>query len=151
MMQNILRFLKIAMPFLAVLFLWRLQSPFWNPVGLLALIPIFYCTFIRPTPWFVPFAVVFCFLIDYRGDTVLYWTSVYCLCYAVYGFQSFIDLTRADDSGFQAFAAFWSATLLLLAITHLQWWVVLRTLWLLVWGLALYLPIVKLIERVSDD
>ena len=34
---------------------------------ILAIIPIFYYSFIKPVNWFVPFAVVFCFLIDYKN------------------------------------------------------------------------------------
>jgi hypothetical protein len=43
MNTKIVHFLRGAMPWLAVIILWRLSNWFWNPAGVLALIPIFYC------------------------------------------------------------------------------------------------------------
>lgn len=41
MKKKIINFLCAAFPFIAVLVLWRLAVPFWNPAGILAMIPIF--------------------------------------------------------------------------------------------------------------
>ena len=81
MKKNIVDFLRAAFPFITVIILWRLAVPFWNPAGILAIIPIFYCSFVRPVPWFAPFAVLFCFLIDYRFDTLAYWTAAHCFVF----------------------------------------------------------------------
>ena len=44
---KIIKFLRDAFPFIAVIVLWRLSVAFWNPAGILAIIPIFYCSFVR--------------------------------------------------------------------------------------------------------
>ena len=90
MKNDVINFLRKIFPFLTVVFLWRLSMPFWNPGGISVLIPIFFCTFIRPTPWFMPFGLLFCFLLDYNLGALCYWTAIYCLCYALNGFQSFM-------------------------------------------------------------
>ena len=41
-MYNVVPILKKFLPFLMTIFLWRLSVYFWNPAGILALIPIFY-------------------------------------------------------------------------------------------------------------
>ncbi len=151
MKGNIISFLRTATPFLAVLFLWRLSTPFWNPAGMLALIPIFYCTFIHRVPWFAPYAAIFCFLIDYKSDMLLYWTSIYCLCYAVYGFQSIIDFGNMPDRGWRPFLVFWGVALLICTLAHFGFANLLKMLWLFVWGAALYVPAALLIERTQDD
>lgn len=151
MKHNIVHFLRAAFPFLAVVFLWRLSDPIWNPAGMLALIPIFYCSFVRPVRWFAPFAMLACFLIDYKFDTLCYWTALYCLLYAVNGFQSYIDLTRMDRNAFQAFAVFFGAALLILVATHISFSNIFKMIWLFVWAAALYIPITMLIKRADND
>lgn len=151
MTDKVKRFLRIAAPFLTVVFLWRLSAPFWNPAGMLALIPIFYCTFIRPTHWFVSFAVIFCFLIDYKSDMILFWTSIYCLCYAVFGFQTVIDFSHTADRGWRAFMVFLGLPLVVCAVAYFGFYNMAKILWLWVLAVALYLPITGLIERVCDD
>ena len=44
MKQNIIKYLQIAFPFLITIALWRLSNPWINPAGVLAMIPIFYCS-----------------------------------------------------------------------------------------------------------
>ena len=151
MMGKIIGFLRIAAPFLAVVFLWRLSAPVWNPAGMLALIPIFYCTFIRPVPWFVLFAAVFCFLIDYKSDMVLFWTSCYCLCYAVFGFQTVIDFSHTADRGWRMFMVFLGVPLLLCVCANFGFYNLLKTIWLWLLSVALYMPITALLERTYDD
>jgi hypothetical protein len=83
--------MKKLLHFLITIFLWRLSIYFWNPAGILALIPIFYWSFVRPVDGFTIFGLIFCFLIDYRCGLVLFWTFLYCLFYAINGFQNYID------------------------------------------------------------
>lgn len=150
--KRIIDFLRCAFPFLATLFLWRADIPWLNPGGMLTLVPIFFCTFIRPTPWFAPFGILMCFMLDYQTDTLLYWTSVYCLCYAINGFQTIFDLTRADNDGASAFAAFFAICVLVLSMPHLLHFMnVFRALWTICWVCALYVPICMLIKRVAHD
>ncbi len=150
MKKKAIDFLRAALPFLAVLVLWRLSIPVWNPGGILSIIPIFYYSFIRPTPWFAPYAVLFCFLIDYKSDTLLYWTTMYCVIYAVNGFQNFIDLTRWDGNGLRAFAFFFCGSLLILFFSNLTWGNLGHLLWTALWGCVLYTPIIGLIGDRHD-
>lgn len=151
MKKNIVNFLRAAFPFITVIILWRLAVPFWNPAGILAIIPIFYCSFVRPVPWFAPFAVLFCFLIDYRFDTLAYWTAAYCLFYAINGFQSFIDLTRTDKNALNIFMVFFGVATLILTLAGFSVSNLMRAVWLFAWVATLYIPITALIKRVCDD
>lgn len=151
MKERAIQFLRAAFPFLATLFLWRMPIMPWNPAGILAIIPIFYCTFIRPVPWFAPFGILMCFLIDYNFDTLCYWTALYCLAYAANGFQTRMDLTRAATRGAGAFAAFFGTAMLILGLMHLNLSNMLRMIWIFIWTTALYLPATGLIKRIGDD
>ena len=151
MKKNIIDFLRAAFPFITVIILWRLSVPFWNPAGILAIIPIFYCSFVRPVPWFAPFAALFCFLIDYRFDTLAYWTAAYCLFYAINGFQSFIDLTRTDKNALNIFMVFFGVATLILTLAGFSVLNMMRAIWLFAWVSTLYIPITALIKRVCDD
>lgn len=151
MKKNIIDFLRAVFPFITVIILWRLSVPFWNPAGILAIIPIFYCSFVRPVPWFAPFAALFCFLIDYRFDTLAYWTAAYCLFYAINGFQSFIDLTRTDKNALNIFMVFFGVATLILTLAGFSVLNMMRAIWLFAWVSTLYIPITALIKRVCDD
>lgn len=151
MKQFAINFLRRAFPFIAVLVLWRLPVSWWNPAGILAIIPIFYCSFVRPVPWFAPFAAIFCFLIDYRFDTVMFWTVLYCLFYAINGFQTIVDLTRLDRNAIVAFMAFFGVGVVIISLMHLNLSNIIRTIWLFAWVVTLYIPITALIKRIGDD
>ncbi len=149
MKNKLINFLQILTPWLSVLILWRLSLSFWNPAGILALIPIFYCSFVRPTCWFAPFAVIFCFLIDYKFETLVFWTSLYCLFYAVNGFQTFFDLTKIDKNAWHIFMIFIFIGFILLLLSSFTFYNLLQTIWLLIWLGLLYIPITNLIKRVT--
>ena len=151
MMERTLSFLRNIFPFLTVIFLWRLSIPFWNPGGILALIPLFYCTFIKPVPWFMPFGLIFCFLLDYNLGSLCYWTAIYCLCYAINGFQTIIDLPNMDFNAVDAFMVFLGIGLFLSETPHLNWTVLGRMLWTFAWAVTLYLPITNLVRVVRHD
>ncbi len=146
-----MKYIRLIFPFLVTILLWRLSVPFWNPAGILAMIPIFYYSFIRPTPWFAPFAGIFCFLIDYRFDTLLFWTSLYCLFYAVNGLQNFVDLTRQKYDGALVFLGYFGAALLILALMGWNWTGLARAIWLFLWAGIWYMPFTSLSKRLLDD
>ena len=148
MIKNIVSWLRIISPFLAVVFLWRLQLNFWNPGGILAIIPIFYYSFVRPIPWFPFISILFCFLIDYSMDTKLFWTTMYCIAYAINGFQYFIDLPRADKNAVVPFMIFFGLSLFLLMLIGLSWVMLYRSGWLFIWVSAMYIPITNIIQKV---
>ena len=148
---KLIKFLRDAFPFIAVIVLWRLSVAFWNPAGILAIIPIFYCSFVRPVPWFALFSVIFCFLIDYRFDTLFYWTAAYCLFYAINGFQNFIDLSRLDKNALNVFTVFFGLATFLLALFEFNVSNMMRAIWLFAWTTTLYFPITALIKRVGND
>lgn len=151
MMQKIINFLKVAFPFLATVLLWRLSIPFWNPGGVLALIPIFYYSFISPVKWFPLFAALFCFLIDYKFDTLLFWTAIYCLFYAVNGFQNFVDLTKQKNDGLLIFMAYFGVSAIILVIFGLTWTGLVRAIWLFCWLSILYIPFTALTQQIQDN
>lgn len=151
MKDKIIKFLRNAFPFIATIFLWRLSIAFWNPAGILAIIPIFYCSFVRPVPWFAPFSVLFCFLIDYRFNTICYWTILYCLFYAINGFQSFFDIKRIDNNAVQIFMIFFGIATFILSVSQLNLSNIMRAIWLFAWASTLYIPITALIKKVYDD
>ena len=138
-------------PFLAVIILWRLQLHFWNPGGILAIIPIFYYSFVRPVQWFTPFSVLFCFLIDYSFDTKLFWTTMYFIVYAINGFQYFIDLQRTDKNSVVPFMIFFGVSLFVLMFFSLSWTMIFRCIWMFIWVSVLYIPITNLLKRVHSD
>lgn len=151
MKHKIVHFLKKAFPFIAVIILWRLSGRFWNPGGVLAMIPIFYCSFVKNTPGFTLFAVLFCFLIDYNFDTKLFWTSFYCLFYSINGFQNYLDLSISESNAFQPFLIFMGVALIIVSLLHLNWTVLFRMLWIFAWSGLLYIPITQTIKRISYD
>ncbi|MCR4917359.1 MAG: hypothetical protein K5912_00245, partial [Alphaproteobacteria bacterium] len=81
MKRNIIKIFKVIFPFLITIFLWRLSCQWINPAGILAIVPIFFYSFIRPIPYFSFFAIILCFLLDYSFGTVLVWTIFYCTYY----------------------------------------------------------------------
>lgn len=149
MKDKIINFLCKAAPWLSVLILWRLSVSFWNPAGILAIIPIFYCSFVRPVPWFAPFALLFCFLIDYKFGTLVFWTSLYCFFYAINGFQTFFDVTKIDKNAIHVFMIFLFVGLIILLIPNITFYGLLKTIWLFLWITALYIPITELLKRVT--
>lgn len=151
MIKNFVSLLCKASPFLAVIFLWRLQLNFWNPGGILAIIPIFYYSFVRPIPWFPFVSILFCFLIDYSFDTKLFWTTIYFITYAINGFQYFIDLPRTDKNAFIPFMIFFGSSLFILMIINISWTMIYRCCWMFIWVTALYIPITNLLKRVHND
>ena len=144
MMYEIKLFLKKSLPFLITLFLWRLSVYFWNPGGILALIPIFYWTFVKPVNWFGLFGFIFCFLIDYRCNLPLFWTCIYCLFYAINGFQNYIEIQNTNNNSIYAFMVFSGLGIFLLIFSGLTWNNFINNLWLFLWLNVLYIPITSL-------
>ncbi len=143
-MYKIAPVLKQLMPFIMTLFLWRLSVYFWNPAGILCLIPIFYYTFVRPVNNFAIFALIFCFLIDYRCNLPLFWTCLFCLFYAINGFQNYIDFQHTNNNAIYGFMVFVGIGIFLLMISGFTWVNLINNLWLFVWLSILYTPITAL-------
>lgn len=138
-------------PFLLTIALWRLSTPFWNPGGILALIPIFYCVFVRHMPWFGIFGAIMCFLIDYKFNTTGLWLAIYCLFYAVNGFQTIIDLARMDRDAINAFMVFIGVGIIITIFTGFGFINILRGIWIFVFMSLIYMPTALLIKRVRHD
>lgn len=149
--DKVIKFLRNIFPFITVIVLWRLSVYFWNPAGILAIIPIFYCSFVRPVPWFAPFALLFCFLIDYKFDTLVYWTAMYCIFYAINGFQNFFDLTRVDKNAIHIFMIFFGVAIMILTMLDLNISNVMWAIWLFAWVSVLYIPITALLRLMDND
>jgi hypothetical protein len=151
MRRNIIKFLRNAFPFLITVALWRLALPWVNPAGLLAIIPIFYCSFISVRPYFVPFAILFCFLLDYSFGTVFVWTLCYCTYYAAMNIQTILDLTHTKENGLFAFMVFFGAVIFLISIQDLNLLNFGAGILTFIITCALYIPITKLIRVVKND
>lgn len=151
MKKNIIDFLRITGPFLLTIGLWRLSGPIWNPAGILAIIPIFICSFVRPTNWFPLFSVLMCICIDYKFETVCFWLAMYCLFYAVNSFQNWIDISKMDKYGLPAFVSFIGLGILIQVFANFTFVNLLRGIWMVLWCSVLYIPIVKIIQRMQDD
>lgn len=151
MKLQLIYFLRKIFPFLLVVALWRLTNTFWNPAGILALIPIFFCTFVWPVKYFVLFSILFCFLIDYNANTLCYWTVIYCIMYSANGFQNVFFLNRMDKNALPVFMVCFGISLLFLALVNFNFYILLRTMWIYLWGSFLYLPITTLIKKVNSD
>ncbi len=143
-----MKFVGLIFPFFVTLFLWRLSLPFWNPAGILAIIPIFYYSFISPRKWFALFAFFMCFLLDYIGGTLLFWTLAWCLLYAVNGFQNYIDLTRQKADGLFIFMCFFGLCLLILSLMEFSFYGLVRNIWLFFWSAVLYIPLTKVYKCI---
>lgn len=151
MKKNIIDFLRVSFPFLLTIGLWRLSVPFWNPGGIMAIIPIFFCSFVLPMRWFGFFSILMCLCLDYNFETVCFWVAIYCLFYAINGFQSFIDLTRMDKNGLPAFMVLMGVAILFQVLSTLSFMGFLRGIWMFVWICAMYMPITLLIQRIRND
>lgn len=151
MKNNIINFFKSAFPFLLTVGLWRLSDTVWNPAGILAMIPIFYCSVVRQTDWFVIFSIAMCVCLDYKFETVCLWLAMYCLFYAINGFQTIIDITRMDKNGIMAFMLFIGVTVIILFLQNMTFANLGRGVWIFVWTSLLYQPITLLIQRVQHD
>ena len=148
-MNKITCFFRTSLPFLITLVLWRLSISWWNPAGILALIPVFYYTFVKPTNWFVLFGFIFCFLIDYRCNLPLFWTILFCLFYAINGFQNYIDVIHMENNALSLFMLFVGVGILLLLFSNFTWTSLIHNFWLFIWLSVLYVPITAIDKWVK--
>ena len=151
MKQKIIKYLQIAFPFLLTIALWRLSCPWVNPAGVLCIIPIFYCSFIRPVRYFSPFALLMCFLLDYKFGGNFMWTIYYCLCYMILNLQTAIDLTHTKKSGVYAFMIFFSVIILFMFLQHINLVNLLYAVVVFAITSTLYIPMVVTIRAVQND
>ncbi|MBQ2844602.1 MAG: hypothetical protein IJE79_01130 [Alphaproteobacteria bacterium] len=151
MKAKIIDFLRQLSPFLLTIGLWRLSNTFWNPAGILAIIPLFFYSFIRPIDWFVLFSILMCIAIDYNFETVCYWLALYCLMYSVNSFQNIIDLTRMEKNGLYAFMVFFGTAVLIQVFLNITVANLLAGIWVFAWASILYVPITVLIQRIRND
>ena len=149
MNDKIIMFLRTIFPFLLTIGLWRLIHPIWNPGGILAIIPIFFCTFIRPRDYFLIFSIIMCICLDYSFETVCFWVAIYCFFFAVNGFQNILDLTRMDFDGIAAFMFFLGITILIQIFTNFTWLNIANGIWIFILVTAWYRPCVWLIKKVQ--
>ncbi len=148
-MNKVVYFLRKIWPFLITLILWRLSASFSNPAGILALTTVFFYSFVKPIDWFPVFSLFICFLIDYRCNLPLFWTILYCLFYAVNGFQNYIDATHTSKDGLYLFMTFIGFGFFILMFSGLNLVVISNNLWLFIWLSVLYIPITALDKRIE--
>jgi len=150
-MKTLKRILNAIFPFAITLILWRLSAPFWNPCGVLAMVPIFYYSFIVPRPGFIFMALLGCFLVDYSFDTKLFWTSMFAAAYAANYFQTTLRGAVVKADGLWSFMIFMDMCLLILGIgTFFASWrtsALGQTIWLFVLTSGAYFGWVKINKK----
>lgn len=151
MKYKIIEYLRIAFPFLLTIALWRLSFPWVNSAGVLAIIPIFYCSFIKPVPYFVPFALIMCFLLDYKFGTVFMWTMYYCLFYAVINLQTLVDLTHTKKFCIYSFMAFLGPVIIFMIIRNISLINFLYGVVMFALACIMYIPTIVTIRAVQND
>ncbi len=151
MKQKIITYLKFAFPFLITVALWRLSCPWINPAGILCIIPIFYCSFIRPTPYFAPFALIMCFLLDYKFSSSFMWTIYYCVFYTIVNLQTMVDLTHTKKSGVYAFISFISPVILFMILQQINFINILYSIVIFIVTCTIYIPTVVTMRAVQND
>jgi hypothetical protein len=151
MTEKLIIFLRHSFPFLLTIGLWRLSDTFWNPAGILAIIPIFYCSFIKPIDWFPLFSVLMCIAIDYNFETVCFWLAWYCLFYSVNSFQNIIDITHMDKNAIYAFICFFGLAVFIQVCTNFTFLNIVYGVLMFMWVSALYIPTTVLIQRIHND
>jgi len=151
MKYKIVNLLRDIFPFFITLFLWRLSTPYLNPSGILAIIPIFYYSFIRPTPYFTGYALLFCFLLDYKFNTVLTWTIFYSIYYVVMNIQTMLDLTHTNKNGLYAFLLFAGSVIFFIMLTHVGWTSIFMSFLMFITLSVCYIPITHIAKAVNHD
>ena len=151
MKQKIIRFLQVSFPFIISIALWRMSCPWLNSGGILSVIPIFYCSFIRPVPYFAPFALLMCFLLDYKCGTGFTWTIYYCAVYAIATLQTFVDVTHTKKSGVYAFMIFFGIVVLFMFLQHIGFINLLHLVIMFAITSVLYIPTIVTIQAVQND
>jgi hypothetical protein len=148
-MQNIKKILDALFPFAITILLWRIATPVWNPNGILATIPIFYYSFIRPRSEFMPMAVVGCLLLDYNFGTLLFWTMLFCAAYAGNYLQTVTKPMMLIYDGLFAFALFVGAGLFMLAVMAFTWRSLGTAAWILALTMAGYFLWIRTIKNIG--
>ena len=151
MKREIIKYLRIAFPFLLTIALWRLSCPWVTPAGILCVIPIFYCSFIKPVRYFSIFSLIMCFLLDYKFGSSFMWTIYYCLCYMGMNLQTAIDLTHTKKYGVYAFMTFLGIIILFMFLQHVNIINLLYAFVMFVITCVLYIPMVVTIGAIRND
>jgi hypothetical protein len=110
---------------------------------------VFYYTFVKNTDGFGIYALIFCFLIDYRCDLTLLWSFLFCLFYAINGFQKFFDLSNMDNNAVNIFMIFLGIGIFVLTLSNFTWLNLIHNIWLVFWCWVLYTPITALDKWVN--
>jgi len=131
-MNEIKKLLNILFPFAATILLWRMVVPVLNPAGILAIVPIMYYSFIRTRPEFLPMAILGCFLLDYNFGTMFFWTSLFCIAYAINYLQTATRPIIEIADGQLVFACFIGLSLFMLGIWVFSWVAIGTAIWMFI-------------------
>ncbi|MDR0967803.1 MAG: hypothetical protein LBL75_03190 [Rickettsiales bacterium] len=144
--------INILLPFFATIFLWRLTSNFFNPGGILVMIPVFYYSVFLGRTEFIPMAILGCFLLDINFNTTLLWTILFCVFYGVINLQNIINPYMQKMRGIYLFMCFIGAGVIMISIWDMfqtsSFIPLLWGAWVFIITAALYLPITYLFQRV---
>jgi len=149
------RAIRKLFPYAVTLALWYLSGPRLNPFGVLALIPVFYYAFSHRVHRWFPFGLLICLLVDYSAGTMFLFSSVFLLSNAL---NNFYGLFENEGNGFNIkkfnlFLIIMSILMLAYAVFNVShfWSFLVGIIWLYLWLLVSYLPIVALFKWVQND
>jgi len=131
-MKDLKFILSAIFPFAVTILLWRLSVPFWNPMGVLAIVPIFYYSFVKSRPEFLPMAIIGCFLMDHNFGTFLFWVIFFCATYSANYLQTSTRPFVETANGQFAFMGFVGAALLLLGLSAFTWGAFATMIWMFI-------------------
>ena len=150
-MKTALHIFNVLFPFAATLLLLRMTSPYFNPAGILAIIPIFYYSLVQPRDWFLPAAFLGVMALDYNMGLNLFWTISFAAAYAAGSLQSYINPQSQKHSSLLVFSAFLGACMLCLGISGAFSAGSVRPLfqaaWIVLWCGLLYIPFANFAKR----
>ena len=144
---------KRFFPFFITIILWYLANPNWNPFGIFMLIPIFYYMIKKIDYWF-GFSLYMFFMLDFNTGTKFLFTGTFLLMKAINDFFGFFGKENGFD--LKAFIMFLSAFIFPFGIfiiinTHHIFSAIISVLWLFVWVIVWYLPIVWMFKWIEND
>ncbi|MCL2737568.1 MAG: hypothetical protein FWE17_01755 [Alphaproteobacteria bacterium] len=146
-MKNLKQIFDTIFPFAITILLWRLAAPVLNPGGILAAIPIFYYSFMRPRAEFLPMAIVGCLLLDYNFGTMLFWTGMFCAAYAVHYMQTISRPMLLIHDGLAVFSMFIGGGLLILSAWAFSFSAIFTAAWMFAVSAVGYLVWIKLARK----
>ncbi|MDR0804075.1 MAG: hypothetical protein LBO08_03250 [Rickettsiales bacterium] len=146
-----IKIVRTIFPFFFSLMLLGLGVGFWNPCGILCMMPLFYYLFIRPIKYFWPFALAVCLVLDYRFGTVLFWTVAVSAAIMINRIQNYISMPDQKLNGVWIFMIFCGVCFLSIGLANWSFFSAASAAWLTLWIAVWYVPATILCSGMRHD